>query len=217
MTKHTPISHFLHAVGVSTILRALGMGLLFVAQLLLARWMGDQPYGDYAFVISWVTILAIFGRAGLELTLKRELPSYQVQACWGKMCGLLWFAFWVSAVISLLLGMGLIGGAVIAWPIGIPWLLYGMAAILIVMQSWLQLLESALIVWKKTTQALWHRVVVPLAMVFLVMWCMYGQQPLSAGVAMAVQAAVSAGDFVDGVDVVVARFASGYKRPRAEF
>lgn len=58
-------------------LRVAGSGLLYVLHVLLARWLGTQGYGIYAFAISWTTFLAEMGTLGLPNAALRFVPEYR--------------------------------------------------------------------------------------------------------------------------------------------
>lgn len=57
-------------------LRVAGAGLLYGLHVLLARWMGTEGYGVYAFAISWTSFLAEFGTLGLPNAALRFVPEY---------------------------------------------------------------------------------------------------------------------------------------------
>lgn len=58
-------------------LRVVGSGLLYVLHVLLARWLGTEGYGVYAFAISWTSFLAEMGALGLPNAALRFVPAYR--------------------------------------------------------------------------------------------------------------------------------------------
>nr|HPG89313.1 flippase [Hyphomicrobium sp.] len=52
-------------------------GLLYLSQIVLARWMGGFEYGIYVFVWTWVLILGGTAHAGLNTAVVRLAPEYR--------------------------------------------------------------------------------------------------------------------------------------------
>jgi O-antigen/teichoic acid export membrane protein len=52
-------------------------GLLYIWQIVLARWMGGFEYGIYVFVWTWVLILGGTAHAGLNTAAIRLVPEYR--------------------------------------------------------------------------------------------------------------------------------------------
>ena len=57
--------------------RCLSAALLYVSQIVLARWMGGNDYGIYVFVWTWVLVLGGLSTLGAGTALIRLVPSYQ--------------------------------------------------------------------------------------------------------------------------------------------
>ncbi len=57
----------------------LGAGLTYAAQLALARLVGPQAFGIYAYVLAWCTVLAYVAALGFEVSMLRLVPSYGTQ------------------------------------------------------------------------------------------------------------------------------------------
>jgi O-antigen/teichoic acid export membrane protein len=53
-----------------------GVALTFVVQLVLARVLGASEYGLYAYVVTWITLLAMFVALGLDTAALRFMGSY---------------------------------------------------------------------------------------------------------------------------------------------
>jgi O-antigen/teichoic acid export membrane protein len=67
-------------------------GVTACSQLLIARLVGAETYGVYAYVIAWITILAYFSALGFDIALMRFLPAYQAKGAWGLARGVIRYA-----------------------------------------------------------------------------------------------------------------------------
>ncbi|MGD8495006.1 MAG: flippase [Gemmatimonadales bacterium] len=73
----------------SLVLRVGGAALGLGVSILLARLLGAQGYGVYAFAYGLVSLLALPAQAGLPILLVREVARYEVEGEWGLLRGLL--------------------------------------------------------------------------------------------------------------------------------
>jgi O-antigen/teichoic acid export membrane protein len=69
-----------------------GAGLTCVAQLVVARLIGPESYGVYAYVLAWVTLLAYFSTLGFHVSLLRFVPAYQVKEQWALVRGVIQYS-----------------------------------------------------------------------------------------------------------------------------
>ncbi|WP_082073024.1 lipopolysaccharide biosynthesis protein [Hyphomicrobium sp. 99] len=70
--------------------RVLSAGLLYLTQIVLARWMGGSEYGIYVAVWTWVLILGAMSHLGLNLASIRLAPSYRETNDFKHLRGLIW-------------------------------------------------------------------------------------------------------------------------------
>ena len=88
--------------------RCLSAGLLYLSQIVLARWMGGFQYGIYVFVWTWVLILGGLAHLGLNVTAIRLTPVYRETGEIDKLRGLIRGARMIafgSGTIIMLLGV----------------------------------------------------------------------------------------------------------------
>jgi O-antigen/teichoic acid export membrane protein len=80
-------------------------GVTACSQLLIARIVGAETYGVYAYVIAWMTILAYFSALGFDIALLRFVPCYQTTGAWSLVRGVIQYAerrvFAVSILVVL--------------------------------------------------------------------------------------------------------------------
>lgn len=106
-------AQLLRGAGGSAVVKALNMGLVLVSGVLLARMLGPEQYGIYAFVVSVVTLIGLPTKAGLPTLLVREIARNQLDRNWGLMRGLLKTAN--TFVISYSVAAALIAALFVWW------------------------------------------------------------------------------------------------------
>jgi O-antigen/teichoic acid export membrane protein len=62
--------------GVAFAIRIVSAGIVFVSQILLARWMGGHQFGSYVYVWTWLLLAGDLVHLGLPLTAQRFVPEY---------------------------------------------------------------------------------------------------------------------------------------------
>jgi|CXWK01.1.fsa_nt_gi O-antigen/teichoic acid export membrane protein len=68
--------------------RCTSAGLLYLSQIVLARWMGTNDYGIYVFVWTWVLILGGLSHLGMNLATIRLSPTYREAGDFDRLRGL---------------------------------------------------------------------------------------------------------------------------------
>jgi O-antigen/teichoic acid export membrane protein len=86
-----------------------GAGVTYLAQLTVAHAIGAEGYGNYAFVIAWMTILAYLAALGFEVSVMRFVAAYRAQGQWGLLRGMIQYADRRAGLAGLaIVGIGLI-------------------------------------------------------------------------------------------------------------
>lgn len=85
--------------------RAASAGILYLSQIVLARWMGAAEYGIYVWVWTLVLILGGLSHLGVGTSLVRLIPTYresgQLDSLRGLVIGVRWLALFSGSVVAL--------------------------------------------------------------------------------------------------------------------
>lgn len=103
------------ARGASTALLAqsVGMGIAYLMQVLLARWMGAAEYGTYEYVITISTVLGFLAGLGLPTVALRFVAEYSTKQDWDHLRGVIWGIWWQNALSGTVIALA--GMAWIVW------------------------------------------------------------------------------------------------------
>lgn len=141
--------NFLKNSGKAFFLNSAGLGLGFLLQLLLARALDLQDFGDYYYVLAWINILLLISKAGLDSSSKKFLPGYLVSGEYSKISGFIAFSnrlsLAVSAVVILIVAVavylsGARAGLALTFYFALPVLLFN--ALLHINSAHLQALKD---------------------------------------------------------------------------
>jgi O-antigen/teichoic acid export membrane protein len=89
------------------IFRLLGLGLIFLLQVMLARFMGPANYGDYTVIITTVNLFLVFSMFGLDSSILRFLPSYISKKNYSAAAGFVSFSFRVITFLTIVCSVGI--------------------------------------------------------------------------------------------------------------
>jgi O-antigen/teichoic acid export membrane protein len=87
------------AFGVTIVATGVALG----SQIVLARTLGTQEFGVFAYVTAWMNILALAATLGTDSALVRLLPQYAAQADWPRFRGALRWSWRLTIAVSALL------------------------------------------------------------------------------------------------------------------
>jgi O-antigen/teichoic acid export membrane protein len=78
-----------------------GFGLTYCSQLVIARTLGVDTYGVYAYVFAWMVVLAYFSALGFDVGLLRFVPAYRAERAWPLLQGVIQYAQRRATVVGL--------------------------------------------------------------------------------------------------------------------
>jgi O-antigen/teichoic acid export membrane protein len=84
-------------------LKVSGVALAFLTSVMLARILGSEGYGLYAWVMAWAGLLTVPALLGLDRLMVREAAARGAVGEWGEVRGILRWSFRVVAGFSILL------------------------------------------------------------------------------------------------------------------
>jgi O-antigen/teichoic acid export membrane protein len=76
------------------------IGVTYVSQLLIARLVGVDIYGLYAYVFAWMTVLAYFSALGFDVAILRFVPAYEATRDWHLLKGVIRYSQRRAAVVG---------------------------------------------------------------------------------------------------------------------
>lgn len=192
----------LHKLGIDRLLLAhsgllfiatvIGQGLAFIAQALVARTIGVDSYGLYAFAFTWISLSSMLAILGSDRLLVRFIGEYRAAGDSALLHGILRWSFLVSmglaiglALLMLAGGFGIIGfvgeaATVLLWS--------ALVLPLMVLASWL---ENALRGFERHGAATLPNVLVRPAL-FTGLVILFASHGAGAGWALALNAAAIA-------------------------
>src|ERR1700684_1240951 len=93
--------------GAILVIRVVSAALSYLAQILLARWMGGSDYGVYVYVWTWVLLLGSMLDFGIAPSAQKIIPEYRARGehalLRGFLSGSRWMTFIVSSIVALAL------------------------------------------------------------------------------------------------------------------
>lgn len=91
--------------GAAFAIRVVSAAIMFVSQVLLARWMGGYEFGNYVYVWTWLLLVGEVAHLGVPLTAQRYVPEYTQGKAFdllrGYVSGSRWITFGFGTVIAI--------------------------------------------------------------------------------------------------------------------
>lgn len=94
-------------------IRIASAAIVFVSQVLLARWMGSYEFGAYVYVSTALLLVCEFVHFGLPVTAQRFIPEYSQGGSLDRLRGFLFGSGWL--VLALATGAAVVGASIIHW------------------------------------------------------------------------------------------------------
>jgi O-antigen/teichoic acid export membrane protein len=92
--------------GTAFVIRMASAAIMFVSQILLARWMGDSEFGTYVYVWTWLLLIGDIVHFGVPLTAQRYVPEYTQSNAFdllrGYLAGSRWLTFAFASAAALI-------------------------------------------------------------------------------------------------------------------
>lgn len=90
----------------SLVIRSLGLGLIFLSQILLARLMGVKGYGEYSVIITALNFVVVISLFGMDTSVLRFLPSYLQKKNYSAAHGFIRFSYRMISVLAVFCAIG---------------------------------------------------------------------------------------------------------------
>jgi O-antigen/teichoic acid export membrane protein len=104
--------------GNAFLIRVASALLVYLTQVLLARWMGGFQFGIYVYVWTWVLLIGALADVGLASAAQRFIPEYLGLRAFALLRGFLSGSRWLTLVIATAIaGIGVLGIRVLE-----PWI-----------------------------------------------------------------------------------------------
>jgi O-antigen/teichoic acid export membrane protein len=91
--------------GTAFLIRVASAAVVFLSQILLARWMGSFEYGTYVYVYTWLLLVGDIAHLGMAQTAQRFIPEYTqrgaLDSLRGYLIGCRWITFGLTTVAAL--------------------------------------------------------------------------------------------------------------------
>jgi Polysaccharide biosynthesis protein len=96
--------------GAAFLIRVVSAAVLYLSQVLLARWMGSFEFGIYVYVWTWVLLIGTMANLGLATAAQRFIPEYAERKAHDLLRGFLAGSRWlVIGIATAIAGVGALG------------------------------------------------------------------------------------------------------------
>ncbi len=110
LANHSDASRAQRAAGAAFLIRVASAALLFVSQVLFARWMGSFEFGVYVYVWTWVLLLGGLIDLGIATGAQRFIPEYtgtnKLDMLRGFLAGSRWLVLGMATAWAALAALG---------------------------------------------------------------------------------------------------------------
>jgi O-antigen/teichoic acid export membrane protein len=99
--------------GTAFLIRVASAAIIYLSQVLLARWMGRFEFGIYVYVWAWVNFLGMPAALGLAYSAQRFIPEYRTLGDADRLRGFLRGSRWLCFALGAAAGAMLAGSVVL--------------------------------------------------------------------------------------------------------
>ncbi len=99
--KHTLRERMIRSAGGTFFFKIANTCLVIITTLILARLLGAERYGGFAYAVSWASLLSVPAAMGLDILLIRDVAKYNAKGDWEGLQGILHWSDRVAMVGSL--------------------------------------------------------------------------------------------------------------------
>jgi O-antigen/teichoic acid export membrane protein len=96
-----PVNRVARGGVIALFVYGVGFGLTYCSQLIIARIVGVDAYGVYAYVFAWMIVLGYFATLGFDVGLLRFVPAYEAARAWPLLRGVIQYAQRRSALVGV--------------------------------------------------------------------------------------------------------------------
>jgi O-antigen/teichoic acid export membrane protein len=111
LTDRSDRSRAQRAAGVAFLIRVASAALIYVSQVLFARWMGSFEFGVYVYVWTWVLLLGGLVDLGIATGAQRFIPEYtgkkQLDMLRGFLSGARWLVLGMATAWAAAAALGI--------------------------------------------------------------------------------------------------------------
>ena len=87
------------------VIKASSTGIAFVLQVLLARWLGVNDYGEYIYALTWINLFTLVGQGGFQNAGKKYVSIYKDESP-SLLKGFILFSYSTITGMSILVFLG---------------------------------------------------------------------------------------------------------------
>jgi O-antigen/teichoic acid export membrane protein len=110
LADHNDHTRAQRAAGNAFLIRVVSALLVYLTQVLLARWMGEFEFGIYVYVWTWVLLIGALVDVGLASAAQRFIPEYLGLRAFALLRGFLSGSRWLTlAIATAIAGLAALG------------------------------------------------------------------------------------------------------------